>query len=210
MHNRYEIIGIHCKTCIDKITNAISKVGKYSLIPIKEDTIPLSSNLSNDNANWFKVYYPLLLIIGFIIIVTTFTSSNSAVFFDSWMNTFMASFFIAFSFFKLLDIKGFAKSYSTYDILAIRWQLYAYIYPFLELILGLLYLTKFMPLYTNILTILLMGFSSIGVIKAVMNKKKIQCVCFGTIFNLPMSTITIVEDLGMIIMALISAIMVLY
>lgn len=80
MHNRYEVIGIHCKTCINKITNSISKVGEYSLVPIKEDTIPLSSNLSNDNANWFKVYYPLLLIIGFIIIIAIFTSFKSAFF----------------------------------------------------------------------------------------------------------------------------------
>jgi hypothetical protein len=46
-----------------------------------------------------------------------------------------------------------------------------------------------------------MGFSSIGVIQSVLNKKKIQCACLGAVFNLPMSTVTIIEDLLMVSMA---------
>lgn len=46
-----------------------------------------------------------------------------------------------------------------------------------------------------------MGFSSIGVIQSVLNKKTIQCACLGAVFNLPMSTVTIVEDLLMVVMA---------
>ena len=65
---RYEVVGIHCKTCVDKITEAISKVGKYSLAPINEDIVHINSDLLNSNASWFKIYYPLLLIIGFITV----------------------------------------------------------------------------------------------------------------------------------------------
>jgi hypothetical protein len=46
-----------------------------------------------------------------------------------------------------------------------------------------------------------MGISSIGVIKSVLNKRKIQCACLGAVFNLPMSTVTIIEDLLMVAMA---------
>ena len=50
-------------------------------------------------------------------------------------------------------------------------------------------------------TVVLMGFSAIGVILAVSQKQHIQCACLGTVFNLPMSTVTIIEDGVMILMA---------
>jgi len=40
--------------------------------------------------------------------------------------------------------------------------------------------------------------SIIGVLQSVTNKRKIKCACVGAMFNLPMSTITIIEDLLMI------------
>jgi hypothetical protein len=52
-------------------------------------------------------------------------------------------------------------------------------------------------------TFALMSFSALGVIKAVANKTQIQCACLGTVFKLPMSTVTIVEDVGMVLMAVL-------
>ena len=46
-----------------------------------------------------------------------------------------------------------------------------------------------------------MGFSSIGVIQSVVDKKKIKCACLGAVFNVPMTTVTIIEDLLMVVMA---------
>jgi len=46
-----------------------------------------------------------------------------------------------------------------------------------------------------------MGFSSLGVIQSVLDKKKIRCACLGAFFKLPMSTVTIIEDLLMVAMA---------
>ena len=120
-----------------------------------------------------------------------------------WMQYFMAGFFITFSFFKLLDLKGFAESYAMYDILAKKLPVYGYIYPFIELLLGIAYLSSFNMLITNAVTVVVMGFSSIGVIQSVLNKKRIQCACLGAVFNLPMSTVTIIEDLLMIVMAFV-------
>ena len=93
-----------------------------------------------------------------------------------------------------------------YDIVTQRWKVYGFIYPFIEFALGIAYLIQFNPVITNVTAILVMGISSIGVIKSVMNKKKIRCACLGAVFNLPMSTVTIVEDtmmVGMAAMALI-------
>jgi hypothetical protein len=118
-----------------------------------------------------------------------------------FMQTFMSGFFLVFSFFKFLDLRAFATSYAMYDTIAVRWNVYGWIYPFIELGLGIAYLTNFDPRTTNIATILVMGISSVGVIQSVVSKKKIQCACLGSVFNLPMSTVTIVEDLLMIGMA---------
>ena len=118
----------------------------------------------------------------------------------------MAQFFFAFSFFKFLNLKAFADSYSMYDIVALEIKSYGFIYPFIELALGISYLTGFNPTFTNATTIFVMGISSIGVIKSVLNKQKIQCACLGAVFNLPMSTVTIIEDLLMVAMAIMALI----
>jgi copper chaperone CopZ len=152
--------------------------------------------------SWFATYRPLLLIFCFITGISILTSLNAgAVNMHRFMNNFMAGFFISFSFFKLLDIKGFAESYASYDLLAMKIKAYGLIYPFIELALGIAYLTGFNPVVTNAATILVMGFSSLGVIRSVLKKEAIQCACLGAVFNLPMSTVTIIEDLLMVAMA---------
>jgi hypothetical protein len=88
-----------------------------------------------------------------------------------------------------------------YDVLAKKWATYGLIYPFIELALGTAYLLGFRPMLVNAITLFVMVFSSIGVILAVMNKQKIRCACLGAVFNLPMSTVTVIEDLLMAAMA---------
>lgn len=152
-------------------------------------------------ARW-KTYYPLILILFYLTIVSLLANIKSTGFSGyGWMNDFMAGFFLVFSAFKLLDLKGFADSYAAYDLLAARFRFYGYLYPFLELALGLAYLSEFAPVLVMISTIILMGFSSIGVIYALLKKRKIQCACLGSILKLPVSNITLLEDLMMVLMA---------
>ena len=117
------------------------------------------------------------------------------------MQNFMGAFFLAFSFFKLLDLRGFADSYRMYDIIAQRVPSYGYVYPFIELALGAAYIAGIQPSAVNMTTLMVMSVSSIGVIQSVLQKRKIRCACLGTVFNLPMSTVTLVEDGLMIAMA---------
>lgn len=162
-----------------------------------------TNNTEKTAAGWLHTYYPLLLIIGYIVCVAFASNLQSTgINWEGWMNTFMAGFFLVFSAFKLLDLPGFATSYATYDLLAQRWHPYGFIYPFIELGLGLSYVVHAQPIVTNIITVLVMGFSSIGVLKALLQKKKIRCACLGTTLNLPMSSITLIEDLLMVIMAI--------
>ena len=159
---------------------------------------------------WFATYYPLLLIISFILICSLLVqigqpqnsgSFGAAISSSETMRLFMAGFFIVFAFFKLLDVSAFANAYAGYDLLAARWRGWGLLYPFIELGLGLAYLANWRLQLTLWVTVLVMGFSALGVIRAVLGQRKIQCACLGTVFQLPMSTVTIVEDVGMVLMA---------
>ena len=147
-------------------------------------------------------YYPLLLLVAFLVGVVALAEVRAGGF--AWgraMGNFMGAFFLAFSFFKLLDLRGFAAAYRTYDVVARRIPAYAYAYPFVELLLGVAFVTGLQPFATNLVTLVVMAVGSIGVIQTLLNKRRIRCACLGTVFNLPMSTVTLVEDGLMIVMA---------
>jgi copper chaperone CopZ len=193
---------------VSTLQNAINKAGNFVIAEMPGDYHP-ADHESDDNQRW-KLYWPLILVFTFITGIAIITSFQQGQFnWMGWMNNFMGGFFIAFSFFKFLDLKGFAESYATYDLLASRWRGYGYVYPFAELALGIAYITGFNPLVTNFATIIIMGFSSLGVIRAILNKRKIRCACLGTVFKLPMSTVTVTEDLLMVAMAAVAIVVIL-
>jgi len=157
-----------------------------------------------EKTSWLLTYKPILLVFGYILGITLFVeAANGGFVWMRWMNHFMAGFFLVFSFFKLLNLKAFSESYAMYDIVAKRWNTWGYIYAFIELALGIAFLTGFNPILTYAVTFIIMGISIIGVLQSVVNKRKIKCACLGAVFNLPMSTITIIEDALMIGMSAI-------
>ena len=152
--------------------------------------------------SWLETYKPILLIFGYISVITLLIQSKNESFnYMEAMRHFMAGFFLVFSFFKFLNLKGFADSYVMYDVVARRIPAWAYLYAFIELGLGIANVIDFNPLVTNLTTLIVMSISIIGVLQSVLNKKKIQCACLGAVFNLPMSTVTIIEDALMIAMS---------
>ncbi|MBL8821118.1 MAG: copper chaperone [Planctomycetia bacterium] len=147
-------------------------------------------------------YFPLLLILAYLLgVVGIVEYANGSFNWERSMRHFMSGFFLVFSFFKLLNVTAFADAYMTYDVVAKRLRAYGFIYPFIELGLGIAYLANFNPLVINLVTLVVMGVSSIGVIESLLNKRKIRCACLGTVFNLPMSVVTLVEDALMVLMA---------
>lgn len=151
-----------------------------------------------------QTYYPLILTLILVSGLAVYTTFVRTPFPDMGMvmQDFMGFFFILFAFFKFLDIRGFADNFAKYDLLAMRMREYAYVYPFLELGLGVAYLMLWNIQVTAILTVILMGFGALGVIKAKRDGKNLKCGCMGSVINLPLSTITIVENVGMAAMAL--------
>lgn len=195
---------------LTKINELLHKKGHYTITEerIEKELPPMpiigknSVTVSELPEKSIGTYKPLILIVAFIVGVSSlaqypFTEFSWMV----WMRHFMAGFFLVFSFFKLLNLQGFATSYAMYDLLAAKWKSWGLIYPFVELTLGIAFLINFDTIITNWTTLVVLGFSSIGVIKSNLDKRKIKCACLGDVFNLPMSMVTIVEDLTMVGMA---------
>jgi cation transport ATPase len=188
---------------VSALQTAISKAGNYT---IKEADGGMHDIADMDEqSSWFETYKPILIIGAYIIGITFLVEAASGVFdLQNWMSNFMGAFFIVFSFFKMLDLKGFAESYSSYNIVAKKWMSWGYVYAFIELLLGIAFLTRIDPLITNATTLVVMAVSIVGVLQTVLSKRKIKCACLGSVFNLPMSTITVIEDGLMIIMSTVS------
>lgn len=181
---------------IDIITGLIETAGDYS---VNDAT----SDLNEESSKRSKSYKPLAIIVLYLLGTTLLIEFSSGMFLlETWMPNFMAGFFIVFSFFKMLDISAFATAYQSYDILAAKAKWYGYVFPFIELGLGIAYILYSDNGLTHLITAIVMFVSLVGVVRSVLNKSEIQCACLGTVFNLPMSYVTIIEDGLMLLMAL--------
>lgn len=160
------------------------------------------SEALEETKTWTATYKLILLIFGYVTTISLVVSwQNGAINFMIFMRIFMAGFFLTFSFFKMLNLKGFAESYAMYDLVAKKFSAWGYLYAFIELGLGLSFAFNLSPPIVNWITLIVMMVSILGVLESVLNKKKIQCACLGAVFNLPMSTVTIFEDAIMIAMS---------
>ena len=231
MNQKFLISGMTCLKCKASIENAlksfeaISKLKvdfkKQELVIISSEGLALSTlkklipkkytisetgvnekSLDKELEDKSKIQQlkPLLLIIFYI------TSASVLLHFKNWnwndfMLDFMGLFFIVFSFFKMLDLNGFSQSFKMYDPLAKRISFYGRIYPFIETLLGLMFLMRYEINIALISTLILLAVTTIGVSKVLFQKKSIQCACLGTVLKLPMTEATLIENSIMIVMA---------
>ncbi len=173
------------------LQDAITHLEHYTVSDIPFPALP----------SWVIIYRPLFIVFGIIGIITLLhILSFSVQWWDSMM-VFMWWWFVIFSGLKLFNLPGFVQGYKNYDIIASRRSGYAWIYPFIELLLWIVFLLWFFSFFASIVTVIVMVVSTIGVWKAL--GRKIQCVCIGTWFSLPLTKVTIVENLVMILMALV-------
>ena len=228
MKSIFKITGMTCNGCKSSIEDKLSSLDgvdgvqvylnkgeaviqskkpiSFSLIanslPPKYNITSIVSSQDNDRikASKLKQLKPLFIILAYISITSLLLN------FKNWNSTnamldFMGLFYIIFSFFKILDIKGFSISFRMYDPLAKKVPLYGIIYPFIEILLGIMFLTRIEVELAIILTIIVLGITTIGVTQTLLNKKLISCACLGTTLKLPMTEATFIENALMIIMA---------
>ncbi len=170
---------------------------KYT-ISDKASSMPVFQSESAES-EW-KRLFPLSLIFGYITAAAVLLHWNPWSV-DGFMLDFMGLFYIVFSFFKMLDLKGFPESFRMYDPLAKKIPVYGVVYPFVETALGLMFLLRFQVTAALVATILILGITTIGVTKTLLDRKSIQCACLGTALKLPMTKATFIENSVMIAMA---------
>ena len=174
---------------------------KYKII--KQTNTPLiSNNLGPEEPSKLQQLKPLLLILLYITVASILLHYKEWSWND-FMLDFMGLFFIVFSFFKILDLKNFPASFRMYDPLAMRLPLYAKVYPFIETILGLMFLMRIEIRTALVVTLIILSITTFGVTKTLLDKRSIRCACLGTALNLPMTEATFIENVLMIAMALV-------
>tara|TARA_X000000368_G_scaffold126486_1_gene99360 strand:+ start:696 stop:1445 length:750 start_codon:yes stop_codon:yes gene_type:complete len=183
------------------LQNSIPK--KY----IIKDEISSPKRLSKIHSNSTNTYSKLKELKPLFLILFYITSTSFLINYQNWslnkfMLDFMGLFFISFSFFKMLDLEGFSESFKMYDPLAKKISFYGVLYPFIETLLGILFLVKIGILIALVLSFLILGLTTIGVTKVLISKKPIQCACLGSVLKLPMTEATFIENAIMIFMSI--------
>lgn len=159
------------------------------------------------NKSSLKKYWPLLSLIIISCLAGLALNWNMGKGLETWMHYFMGVFLVMFSTLKIFHPTDFADGFEMYDLIAKRSRIYAYCYPIIELLLGLAYLSFFLPILTYLMTIVILTIGSIGVIQALQKGLDINCPCMGTVLDVPLSTVTLTEDIGMALMAFMLLIM---
>lgn len=227
MQQQYQISGLTCGNCKATVEAAINTIEKVNAVAVDLNTatvkIEMVEDLSIDevqavlpkkyelhlpvhkqNASKIKLKLqqlkPLLLILAYIFAAAVLINFN-AFKWPAFMLDFMGIFYVVFSFFKFLDYNGFPEAFRRYDPLAKQFSWYAFLYPFIETVLGLMFLFRFQLTIALGLTIFILGITTFGVLQTLRNKNKIQCACLGTALKLPMTEATLIENGIMLLMA---------
>lgn len=230
MKQTYAVSGMICGGCAASVTEKLTKVNGVEKVTVNlergEAEVDMKNHVSlsdlkvvlpekytiqekekpavlsnpHEEKTKFRQLQPLFLIFAYLFAASFLLN------YQDWnpkeaMLDFMGLFYIVFSFFKFLDLKGFPESFRMYDPLAKAVPIYGRIYPFLELALGLMFLMRFQIQIALMATVVVLGITTFGVVKTLLDKKSIRCACLGTALKLPMTEATFIENAIMLVMA---------
>jgi len=159
-----------------------------------EEQLPIAKPWTN--------WIPLMIVFGYIFLLTFVTMSLSVWSLQSFLSFSMGYFFVVFSMFKMINLKGFAEGYSQYDLISKKWYGWGYIYPFIELCIGILYLGLVNETWLHVTTIIASAIVVIGVSIELKKHGKFYCACLGTVLKVPLTKVSLAEYLVMAGMAL--------
>tara|TARA_B110000116_G_scaffold69040_1_gene59590 strand:- start:504 stop:1244 length:741 start_codon:yes stop_codon:yes gene_type:complete len=226
----YRVYGMTCQGCADTIENGIKsnlnitfahvsltekelRIQSEAILDLN-DINSIVSNLGNYKIlnnnpslisiviNYFSSKKPI--VIALILVATASLSlqvPTKSFDINAWFISYMGLFFMLFSFLKLLNVSGFSMTFKKYDLISKKIPRFSLIYPYIELILAIAFLTQYLLIYANILTLVFMTSQTIGISKSLKNSEQIECACMGSSISLPLSSLTVLENIIMISMA---------
>jgi len=230
MKKIYRITGMTCNGCVASVTKSLLEVDGVQEVKIDlahskamlvinksvslktlQEALPnkyvitekiVQQNINEHKESTLKQLKPLFLIFLYLFVAVLLLNYEDRKITNAMLD-FMGLFYIVFSFFKFLDLKGFPESFRMYDPIAKKLPIYGWLYPFVEVVLGILFLMRIQIPIALITTVVILGTTTIGVLEALMSKKTIRCACLGTALKLPMTKATLIENSIMLIMAII-------
>jgi len=225
MKQRVQILGMTCQNCRRGVEEKIASIEGLSQVEVnlekaeasftsstqvsidllaktlgaKYTVNPTASNGESVLPSKWKQLRPLFLIFSYVIIGSVMLTKGDSM--ALFMTNFMGLFYVIFGFFKFLDYRGFPASFGQYDPIAKRFKLYGWLYPFIETLLGIMFLYQIELEIALWVTIIILGTTTVGVAQQLLQKNNIKCACLGTALNLPMTEATLIENSIMLVMA---------
>ena len=228
MKEVYKVRGMTCEGCANSIKETLESNEFISSanISLQDENINIISdknftlielNSLIDNLGEYKIYEEklaskiieyfsskktLLLALSLVLISSLSLQVEKDNFdLNEWMISYMGIFFLLFSFLKLIDVKGFSGSFKKYDLISKIIPSFAITYPFIELFLALAFLSGYLLFVSYIMTIIFMTSQFFGVFISLQKKEVIKCACMGSSISIDISTLTLIENLVMILMS---------
>lgn len=216
----YYIKGVYCNKCIHKIREAlgnslnivelhkitgrfvVSTTQSYEEIKKQVGSITTGNFTLQRRPPYLYIIQQIFIKYRPIIVGLTLVLVLSFILQGSVWRNFMGLYFIVFGSLKVISLRGFVSMYREYDIIARRSKLFAYAYPFIELGFGVWYFTNHHSVLLNSIVFVLMLVKAYGVWNVISQKQEVKCACLGASFSVPISYVTLFEDLLMAGMAL--------
>lgn len=164
-----------------------------------------------DYGKEYATFFGLLaILVALAVLVSVYMPITPSFWMNVMLNT-MGLFFIIFGIFQLVGYKDFVMVFPKYDPIAKHIPGYARVYPFLSIAAGVLYLMNLFVPWRDIVVACVLLVAAVGLARMIRldysDVTRVPCVCLGNIIKLPISWVTLGEDLIMGGMALVMAIM---
>ena len=149
------------------------------------------------------ILFTTIFIINYIYLtyIKNDTTLNENINKNELMNNTMASILLVFGGLKLFDLQKFSNIFAKYNLISKQIPYYSYFYPFIEIILAIALFSRYNLNIVYGLIIILMIISLISVSISLYQGQNLRCGCLGSFFHLPLSYVTISENVVMLLMS---------
>jgi glutaredoxin len=152
-------------------------------------------------------YQPILAVFGvaaLLALAATWVASGTLFTWRSveWAVTFSMAILAVL---KLRDLESFSNMFLGYDLLARKWVPYAYAYPFGECLAAVLMTAGVLPWLSGPVALFIGTIGAVSVIYTVyIQKRELKCACVGGDSNVPLGPVSLLENLLMVGMGLMT------
>ena len=134
-----------------------------------------------------KTYRPVVAVFSVAALMAIATTAD--------IQGFMGFSLCLLAMLKLMDLQAFGDSFRNYDLITKSFPMYGSVYPFLELLSGLGFLSGVLPLLTGGIALVVGLAGGVSVFKAVyIDKLNLNCACVGGNTKVPLGAISFTEN----------------